>query len=94
MLKLYISLLFATLFFSSCNHQFKSNDYVAYFGGEIVNPNNPYVLFCKNNEVIDTLKLDDKNRFFVKFDSLTPGMYIFKNEPEYQYVFFDKNDTI
>ncbi|TBX70212.1 redoxin domain-containing protein [Flavobacterium silvisoli] len=78
----------------SCKNEFKSNDYVAYFGGEVVNPNNRYVLFCKDNEVIDTLKLDKNNRFFIQFDSLSPGLYTFKHEPEYQYVYFDKNDSI
>jgi len=79
---------------SSCKNEFKRNDYVAYFGGEIVNPNNPYVLFCKDNEVIDSIKLDKNNRFFVQFDSLAPGLYTFKHEPEYQYVYFDKNDSL
>ena len=79
---------------SSCKSEFKGCEYVAYFGGEVVNPNNPYVLFCKDNEVIDTLKLDENNRFFTQFDSLAPGLYSFKHEPEYQYVYFDKNDSI
>lgn len=80
--------------FCSCKNEFKGSDYVAYFGGEIVNPKNTYVLFCKDNEVIDTLKLDKNNRFFILFDSLAPGMYTFKHEREYQYVYFDKNDSI
>lgn len=80
--------------FSSCKNEFKGYEYVAYFGGEVVNPNNRYVLFCKENEVLDTLKLDKNNRFFVQFDSLTPGLYSFRHEPEYQYVYFDKNDSI
>lgn len=84
--------LFALL--SSCKSEFKGCEYVAYFGGEVVNPNNPYVYFCKDNEVIDTLKLDENNRFFTQFDSLAPGLYSFKHEPEYQYVYFDKNDSI
>ena len=29
-----------------------------------------------------------------KFDSLTPGLYTFKHHPEYQYVYFDKNDSL
>jgi hypothetical protein len=29
-----------------------------------------------------------------KFDSLAPGLYTFKHEPEYQYVYFDKNDSL
>lgn len=78
----------------SCNKDFKDDNYTAYFGGEIVNPNNRYVLLLKDNEVIDSILLDDKNRFFKKFDSLAPGMYTFRHEPEYQYVYFDKNDSL
>ena len=88
-----LSISFFILCFCSCNFK-NDGEFVAYFGGEIVNPNNPYVLFCKDNVVIDSLKLDENNRFFIKFDSLTPGMYSFKHEPEYQYVYFDKNDSI
>ena len=90
-------LLFSTitvLLLNSCKSEFKSDNYIAYFGGEITNPNISYVLFCKENEVIDTIKLDKNNRFFIKFDSLTPGLYNFKHNPEYQYVYFDKNDSI
>jgi hypothetical protein len=48
----------------------------------------------KNDKVVDTFYLDENNRFFHKFDSLTPGLYSFKHDPEYQYVFFDKNDSL
>jgi hypothetical protein len=78
----------------SCNKSYKGDNFTAYFGGEVTNPNNPYILFCRNSEVIDSAKIDENNRFFIKFDSLTPGLYTFKNEPEYQYVYFDKNDSI
>lgn len=78
----------------SCQEGFKDDCFTAYFGGEVINPSNPYVLFMKDNEVIDTLKLDEKNRFFKKFDSLTPGLYTFKHDPEYQYIYFDKNDSL
>ncbi|PWA06269.1 thioredoxin-like domain-containing protein [Flavobacterium psychrotolerans] len=84
----------AIVLFSSCNKEFKSDDYTAYFGGEVTNPTSPYVLFCRDSEIIDTIKIDRNNRFFITFDSLTPGLYTFKNEPEYQYVYFDKNDSI
>jgi peroxiredoxin len=79
---------------SSCNQEFKNDDYTAYFGGEVLNPVNPYVLFCKDSKVIDTIPLKENNTFFIKFDSLTPGLYTFKHEPEYQYIYFDKNDSI
>ena len=80
--------------FFSCNDKFSKNDYSAYFGGEVLNPQSNYVLFMKDNDVIDTLYLDKNNRFFQKFDSLSPGLYMFKHKPEYQYVYFDKNDSL
>ena len=73
---------FFILFLSSCNQDFKRNDYTAYFGGEVVNPTSPFVLFCKDSKVIDTIMIGKDNRFFIQFDSLTPGMYTFKNEPQ------------
>jgi peroxiredoxin len=48
----------------------------------------------KDERLIDTIALDKDNRFFKKFDSLTPGMYTFRHEPEYQYVYFEKNDSL
>ncbi len=85
-------LLLTTL--TSCKRTFKEDDYVAYFGGEILNPQEKYILFLKDDEVIDTIYLDKNNRFLHKFDSLPPGLYSFKHNPEYQYVYFDKNDSL
>ena len=82
------------LFLSSCNKDFKANDYRAYFGGEVKNPTNRFIYFSKDGVVIDTIPLQKNNTFFVQFDSLAPGMYSFKHDPEYQYVYFDKNDSI
>lgn len=78
----------------SCNKEFDANNYVAYFGGEVSNPTSRFVLFCKDSEIIDTIPLKKDNTFFIKFDSLTPGLYSFKHNPEYQYVYFDKNDSL
>jgi peroxiredoxin len=78
----------------SCKDGFIGENHVAYFGGEIENPKNNFVVFMKNDKVVDTFYLDKNNRFFHKFDSLTPGLYSFKHNPEYQYVFFDKNDSL
>lgn len=80
--------------FTSCKKEFEADDYVAYFGGEVQNPKANYVVFMKDNEVIDTIYLDKNNRFLHKFDSLAPGLYTFKHDPEYQYVYFDKNDSL
>lgn len=79
---------------NSCKKAFETNSYVAYFGGEIINPQENYVLFLKDDNVIDTIYLDKNNRFLHKFDSLSPGLYTFKHNPEYQYIYFDKNDSL
>lgn len=80
--------------FTSCGKEFKADNFTAYFGGEVVNPSSSYVILSNDSGFTDTLKLDSNNRFFKKFDSLAPGLYTFRHEPEYQYVYFDKNDSL
>jgi hypothetical protein len=89
-----VSVLALVALCTSCGKEFGRNDYKAYFGGEIINPVNRYVLFCKDSKVIDTIPLKPNNTFFIAFDSLTPGLYSFRHDPEYQYVYFEKNDSI
>ncbi len=79
---------------ASCKEKYAEDDFQAYFGGEITNPTKRYVLFGKDNEVLDTIPLNADNTFFKSFKSLKPGLYTFRHEPEYQYVYFDKNDSI
>src|SRR5690606_32528661 len=90
----YCMFLIPLLALFSCSKEFKADDFTAYFGGEVTNPAAPYVLFFNDSGFSDTLALDDNNRFFAKFDSLAPGLYTFKHEPEYQYVYFEKNDSL
>ena len=80
--------------FVSCKKEFAKDNYTAHFGGQVNNPTSRYVLFCKDSEVLDTIPLKADNSFFKTFDSLTPGLYYFKHDPEYQYVYFDKNDSL
>jgi thiol-disulfide isomerase/thioredoxin len=81
------------LVLNSCN-EFSNSDHTAYFGGEIINPKTKWVLLYKDNELIDSIPLDEHNRFFAKYDSLPSGLYAFHHEPEFQYVYFDKNDSL
>ncbi len=78
----------------SCGDMLHSSSDAAYFGGEIINPNSKFVYLCKGEKIIDTIELDNNNRFLQKYDTLTPGMYTFRHEPEYQYVYFDKGDSL
>jgi hypothetical protein len=76
----------------SCGNS-KTNE-VAYLGGEIVNPNNSYVVLYKNDQVVDSAVLDENNRFLLKIDPVVDGLYHFEHQPEMQYVMIEKGDSI
>lgn len=61
--KLYLFPILLVYLLTSCKKDFSSDNYVAYFGGEVINPTNRYVLFCKDNAVIDTIPLNRDNTF-------------------------------
>lgn len=91
---LFLTLLSSPTLFISCADMFTSNGHTSYFGGEIINPNSKFVYLCKDNQVIDTILLDKNNRFLQKYDTLSAGMYTFKHDPEYQYIYFDQGDSL
>lgn len=73
----------------------KSNENTTtYFGGQIINPKTNYVLFLKDEKVIDTLMLDENNRFLKKIPSLKEGLYTFKHGNEFQYIYLEPSDSI
>ncbi|MGB0897163.1 MAG: TlpA family protein disulfide reductase [Flavobacteriaceae bacterium] len=84
-------LLILTTFFS-CKNDNISED-ATYFGGEIINPKTNYVLIHKDEVLIDSVALDENNRFIYQFKNFTPGLYHFNHE-EYQYVFIEPQDSI
>ena len=80
--------------FFSCKKELMGQDGFTYFGGEVINPTSRYVLLCKNSEVIDSIPLKSNNTFLQKFDTLSSGLYTFRYSQEYQYIYFDKNDSL
>lgn len=80
------------LFFISCSNN--KSDFDSYFGGQIVNPKSTKVYFLKNDNILDSVKLDKHNKFFFKLKNLDSGLYTFSHDNEYQYVFFEKKDSI
>jgi hypothetical protein len=83
-------LILVTLF--SCNTSNTTKD-ATYFGGEIINPKNDFVLIYKDEVLVDSVSLDENNRFLYQFKNFTPGLYHFNHE-EYQYVFIEPKDSI
>ena len=65
-----------------------------YFGGKIINPKTNFVVLHNQDKVIDSLPLDDENRFIGEYESFKEGLYYFKHGPEYQYVYIEPQDSI
>ena len=91
---IYILPLLIVFFISSCNNETKKS--TVYFGGNIINPKSKEVKLTKYYGYADTLttKLDEHNFFLFEIDSLSPGMYIFEHNDEFQYVYLDKGDSL
>lgn len=66
----------------------------AFFGGEIINPSNDYVTLYKGDSPVDTLYLDENNRFAYQIESLEPGLHYFWHGIEYQVVIIEPNDSL
>lgn len=77
----------------SCAEKYTSEDTV-YFAGEIVNPTNDYVVLYKNDQVVDSAKLDDNNRFSFSLCDIEEGLHHFDHAPQYQYVYLEKGDSL
>ncbi|HLT52505.1 MAG TPA: hypothetical protein VKZ97_01350 [Flavobacteriaceae bacterium] len=88
-------LLSAAVLMVSCKGDVKNDEGdIAYLGGEIINPSNPYVVLIKNKKPIDTLKLDENNRFLYKFKHLEAGLYTFHHGTDIQMVLIEPNDSL
>ncbi|WP_430413138.1 TlpA family protein disulfide reductase [Kordia sp.] len=91
----YISPLLLFLICFGCSESKKESDKnVAYFGGEIINPSDEYVLLYHKDELVDSLRLDENNRFLIKLKNHENGLYKFYHHPEHQYVNLEKGDSL
>lgn len=89
----YFSLLIGALLILSCGSIDKTASKV-YIGGEIVNPTSDYLVLYKDDKVVDSAQLDRNNRFKIKFDDLDEGLYHFYHEPEFNYIYLQKGDSL
>ncbi|RDY61357.1 TlpA family protein disulfide reductase [Flagellimonas nanhaiensis] len=65
-----------------------------FFGGEIVNPTSDYVVLYRNDTYIDSVKLNDNNRFSFNLQGIEEGLYHFDHSPELQYVYLQEGDSL
>tara|TARA_B100001057_G_C22870745_1_gene958717 strand:+ start:2634 stop:4085 length:1452 start_codon:yes stop_codon:yes gene_type:complete len=89
-----LSLVLLSLTFG-CKINTNNDGDFAYVGGEIINPkNNSVVLYNTKGKVVDSLTLDNNNRFIYKVEDLHPGLYSFTHGGEYQLVLLEPNDSV
>lgn len=102
LLKLHIPLralfyLFSTtalLLYTGCKEDVISHSTSAFIGGEIINPNSRYLVLSRNEKVLDTIPLDNKNRFSYRIDSVQPGQYLIQHRPETQNIYLAPGDSL
>jgi len=95
-MKLFISIITTSLILFGCktdSNKVTKGDF-AFIGGEIVNPNNDFVVLSKSESTIDSIKLDYRNRFLYKIENLDAGLYTFKHGKEFQVVLLEPNDSV
>ncbi len=66
----------------------------AFFGGQIINPSSDFVSIYKYDERIDSLPLDENNRFVKRYDSIHFGLFKMEHLPEKQMVIIEPGDSI
>jgi hypothetical protein len=94
-MKIYFWLSIIIISLVGCKADTKEDDGdLAFFGGEIINPNTNFVVISKADSVLDTILLDNTNRFLYKLKHLKPGLYTFKHGSEKQIVFLEPEDSI
>jgi hypothetical protein len=65
-----------------------------FFGGKIINPKTKFVVLYANDKVIDTLLLNDSNKFLGTYDNLNEGLYYFQHGNENQYIYLEPKDSL
>ena len=93
MIKKLLLICTVSLIIFSCKNQEDDTPLFTYVGGEIVNPKGDYVVFYKDEQFLDSVKLDANNKFIFKADSLKSGLYSFSHK-EYQVFYLEPTDSL
>jgi hypothetical protein len=93
-MKSFYSFILIALTFFGCKKDSQTAIDYAYIGGEIINPSSNYVVLSKDETIIDTIRLDGKNRFLYKVKKINAGIHTFKHGLEYQMIFLEPKDSV
>ena len=93
-MKQLLLIILVTLSLLRCNTTNNNSCGYAFVGGEIVNPINDHLILYNNIAPIDTLYLDEGNRFSFEIESLNPGLHSLVHGGEYQVILLEANDSL
>jgi len=88
----YLLILFSFALLISCNNSEENN--TTHFGGQIINPKSNKVFLYKGEQLLDSAKLNQNNKFIIDIDSLKLGLYKFMHGPEIQYIYLEPKDSL
>ncbi len=91
-IKLPLILLLVILTFFSCEKGENGLDDV-YIGGQIANPTSEYVIISKNDVDLDTLYLNENDKFSGRLKNIEAGIYVFSHPPENQVMYLEPGDS-
>lgn len=79
--------------FASCTNSYQKKPSNAFLGGEIVNPEQDYVVLQRNS-FTDTAYLNQYNRFQIEISKAEKGLYVFEHNYEKQMLYLNPGDSI
>lgn len=92
--RLFFTLFFSGIFITSCNDSSAEVSPDAYIGGEIVNAISDYIVIHKGLEPLDTIYLDENNRFSHRIENVDPGLYTLQHGGENQAIYLAPSDSL
>lgn len=87
-------LLVLIILLSGCKKAAENVPTYAYIGGIIKNPTTNFITLKRNGKLLDTVYLDESNRFNYRIDNAENGLYLFKHKPETQNIYISPGDSL
>lgn len=78
----------------SCGSSLDDTPSHAYIGGEILNPTTDHVVIKRRGRILDTVDLNEKNRFSYKINNAEQGLYLVLHKPEIQNIYISPGDSL
>ena len=88
-----IYFLLGVLFIYGCKISNKKTNTV-FIGGDIINPSNNYVILYDPQDNVDTLYLNENNKFSHRFLDFNPGIHSFVHGGKHKSILLEPNDSI